>query len=107
MNARRHGLAAKIVATSTAGVEVKVIAAVLAGPNPEPVRRHFAMKAAEAEVELFRIEVARARVSSMAEPSSSSRGNMQTYAQALPVLLRLERYKQRAISQRNRALSCL
>lgn len=107
-NSWRHGLAVQLASNSPVDPEVVALAAVLAGPSPEPVRWHFAVIAAAAELELRRVDDAyKLRTNSTTAPKDSLRANVQSYGDALTDLLRLQRYKQRAISRRDRALRCL
>ena len=107
MNARRHGLAAKADSTLPLPAEVRALAAEFAGPSPEPVRWHFATIAAIEEVKLRRVFEAHMLTSSITAPNGNTRRDIQTFSEALPMLLRLQRYEQRALSRRGRALRCL
>jgi hypothetical protein len=84
------------------------LASAIAGPNPDPCRLHFAKIAAEAEVDLRRVRAVRlsllaSRMSAASEPAHGSHAPVAT----LPILPRLDRYEQRALSRRNRALRLL
>jgi hypothetical protein len=107
-NSWQHGLSVKQDASSPSGLEVQKLAAVLAGPNADPVRLHFATIAAEAEIELLRVRAVRKLLIGfrmMGGPDRSTVGSdTQAYREALPDLLRLDRYERRASSRRNRAM---
>ena len=107
-NALRHGLAVRLPWSGAIDHEVERLAAQIAGPNPDPCRLHFARIAAEAELELRRVRAIRVSLlaSGMPAASTASMPGQEPHA-AAPTLLnlpRLDRYEQRAVSLRNRAL---
>jgi hypothetical protein len=109
-NAWRHGLAAVPAATGAIDRDVERLALRIAGLNPDPCRWHFAIIAAEAELELRQVRAVRlSRLTSMKPPGSLQDRDQGTKALAttLPNLLRLERYERRALSRRDRALRLL
>ena len=110
-NALRHGLAVTPPATSTIDRDVERLASKIAGANPDPCRWHFAMIAAEADLELRRVRTVRLSwLASTTPPGSSPNDRDQErngLATSLPNLLRLERYERRALSRRDRALRLL
>src|SRR4051794_21879778 len=91
LNAWQHGLSVKLDSNSTISPEVEQLAAALAGPNPDPVRRHFAVIAAEAEMELLRVSAVRKVLvrSKTSRGGSTASLDTQAYREALPDL---ERY---------------
>ena len=110
-NALRHGLAMTPPATSTIDRDVERLASKIAGANPDPCRWHFAMIAAEAELELRQVRAVRLSWLASKTPPGSSPGDQDQekngLATSLPNLLRLERYERRALSRRDRALRLL
>jgi len=110
-NALRHGLAVRLPWSGAIDREVERLAAQIVGPNPDPCRLHFAKIAAEAELELRRVRAIRVSLlaSGMPAGSTASMPGQEPHA-AAPTLLnlpRLDRYEQRALSRRNRALRLL
>lgn len=110
-NALRHGLAARLATIGTIDRDVERLASAIAGPDPDPCRRHFAIIAAQAELELRRVRAVRLSSLTSRTPAGSSPPDPQqeteSPATSLPNLLRLDRYEQRALSRRNRALRLL
>jgi hypothetical protein len=109
-NALRHGLAmtcprpARSIATSSVWRR-KALAQI------PTLSWHFAMIAAEAELELRRVRTVRLSWLASKKPPGSSPGDQDQerngLATSLPNLLRLERYERRALSRRDRALRLL
>ena len=110
-NALRHGLAVTLPATGAIDRDVERLASKIAGANPDPCRWHFAMIAAEAELELRQVRAVRLSWLTSKTPPGSSPGDLDQerngLATSLPNLLRLERYERRALSRRDRALRLL
>src|SRR5689334_10165837 len=107
-NSWQHGLSVKLNANSPESAEVEQLAVQFAGPNRDPAQLHFARIAAEADMELRRVQDASKLLISMAgRQGSTGQSDKQAYSEALPALLRLVRYERRAISRRNRALRLL
>ena len=108
-NSLQHGLSVPLNGHRPLSAEFEHLASALAGPNPDPVRLHFAAIAAEAEIELLRVRDVRKNFisSMMAHDVSTGRLDTAAYGEALPGLLRLERYQTRALSRRNRAMRLL
>ena len=110
-NAGRHGLAVTLTATRAIDRDVERLASIIAGANPDPCRWHFAMIAAEAELELRQVRAVRLSWLASKTPPGSSPGDQDQerngLATSLPNLLRLERYERRSLSRRNRALRLL
>ena len=71
-NALRHGLAVTPPATSTIDHDVERLASKIAGANPDPCRWHFAMIAAEADLELRQMRAVRLSWRASKTPASSS-----------------------------------
>jgi hypothetical protein len=117
MNALRHGLAVSVASLPESRPEIELLARAIAGEhNLDPVRWHFALIAAEAEMELRRVRDARcSMLAAMGETASDSgsviEGNAdvpsERLSRSLSDLFRLERYERRAMSRRNRALAVL
>jgi hypothetical protein len=112
-NALRHGLAVTLSATGVTDRDVERLASKIAGANPDPCRWHFAMIAAEAELELRQVRDVRLSWLTSKTPPGSVPGDQDQdqerngLATSLPNLLRLERYERRALSRRDRALRLL
>jgi hypothetical protein len=106
-NALQHGLAVRLRWTGAIDRDIECLASVIAGPNPDGCRLYFARIAAEAELELRRVRAV--RLSWLAATMPADLEACQTHPQAarLPNLPRLDRYEQRALSRRNRALRLL
>ena len=68
-NALRHGLAVRLPTTGTIDRDVERLASAIAGPDPDPCRWHFAIIAAEAELELRRVRAVRLSVSHRQTPA--------------------------------------
>jgi hypothetical protein len=110
-NSWRHGLSVIPHAMFPPSAELRQLVSAFAGPNPDPIRLHFATIAAEAELEVLRVQVVRkSRLESKIGDDPTVMKSEQT-AEGLASLVlelnRLERYEQRAISRRNRALQLL
>jgi hypothetical protein len=108
-NSLRHGLAAKLDTSGQIGREVKSLALAIANKNPDPCRLHFAIMAAEAEFELRGVRAARlaALTLNVLDSPSLELSRLLSSGFALLNLLRLDRYEQRALARRNRALRLL
>jgi hypothetical protein len=87
------------------------LASAIAGANPDLCRWHFAKIAAEAELELRRVRGVRQALLALSTSAGSieSGADHETHARAAVLLNlpRLDRYEQRALSRRNRALQLL
>jgi hypothetical protein len=92
-NALKHGLAAFVLADASAAIEVKRIAPILCGPEADDLEREQALIVAETQVALKRVRAMRTRI--LQEPASAS---------SVEQLLRLERYEDRALSRKKRAV---
>jgi hypothetical protein len=111
LNALRHGLATTTLAYAGYDSEVSRLAARLAGEHDDEERRHWAMMAAQAQIDLLRAleakrshleaEFAAARVRREVDIEGSA------VVAALPMLVRLQRYEDRARARRRRALQFL
>jgi hypothetical protein len=110
-NALRHGLAVTLSATGSIDRDIERLALRITGANPDPCRWHFAIIAAEAELDLRQVRAVRLSWLASKTPPSSSPGDQDQerngLATSLPNLLRLERYERRALSRRDRALRLL
>ena len=71
-NALRHGLAVTLPATDAIDRDVERLASKIAGANPDPCRWHFAIIAAEAELELRRIHAVRLSLLAARPPGSTA-----------------------------------
>jgi hypothetical protein len=91
--------------------DVEHLAAAIAAPNRDPCREHFARIAAEAEFELRRVRAVRLSILAASVPADSAAPEPEQKPGALGASLlelpRLDRYEQRALSRRNRALRLL
>jgi hypothetical protein len=110
-NAFWHGMAVRLPTTSAVDRDVERLASAIAGANPDLCRWHFAKIAAEAELELRRVRAV--RLSLLAAGNSADvtaldadHGTCTSTAMLLN-LPSLDRYEQRALSRRNRALRLL
>ena len=106
-NALQHGLAVRLHWTRAIDRDIECLASVIAGPNPDACRLHFARIAAEAELELRRVRAVRLSLLAATMPADLGASHLgrQTHVPArLPNLPRLDRYEQRALSRRNRVL---
>jgi hypothetical protein len=63
-NSFKHGLSLKMQPSSALNSQIENLAAALAAPVPNPIRLHFAMIAAKAEIELLRIAAVRTLINS-------------------------------------------
>ena len=108
-NALRHGLSVKLPKLATTDHKVEYLAQLIAGPNPDPCRWHFAIIAAEAELELRRVRAIRLSSPALQAGflSFGKDQKMNCLAATLPDLVRLDRYEYRALVRRNRALRLL
>jgi hypothetical protein len=108
LNGWRHGLAAaRLATTGTVDRDVERLASAIAGPNPDACRWHFAIMAAEVELELRRVRTARLERFGSTIAAGSSAPNAeheQNLAIVLPDLIRFDRHEPRALSRRNKAL---
>ncbi len=117
LNSLQHGLAAKPPRTVAIDRDLERLASEIAGPSPDPERRHFALVAAEAELKLRQVRAVRLRLlSELSEgPAASPSSQEETKRAGGPIrptntwvtLLRLDRYERRALSRRDRALRLL
>jgi hypothetical protein len=110
-NSWQHGLSVKLASISPMDSEIERLAIAIAGWNLDPLRLHFAVIAAEAEMELLRVRAVRKFLISSKivgdRIAAGSEQAAQAYGEALPDLPRLDRYERRAVSRRNRALQLL
>jgi hypothetical protein len=111
LNALRHGLAARLPAAGVVDREVERLASAIAGPNSDRCRWHFATVAAEAELELRRVRAVRLSLFTAGNSADATAFNAEQeecVATATFINLpSLDRYEQRALSRRNRALRLL
>lgn len=112
LNAWRHGLAvARAVGTGAVDPDLDRLASAIAGPNPDPCRRHFAKIAAEAEFELRRVRAVRLSLLAAGMPANSAVADPERDPCVSPATLlnlaRLDRYERRSLSRRNRAFRLL
>jgi hypothetical protein len=106
-NAFWHGLAVRLPAIAGINRDVERLASAIAGANPDPCRWHFAMIAAEADLELRQVRAIRLSWLTSNTPPGSSPIDRDQERNSLVTLLRLERYERRALSRRDRALRLL
>jgi hypothetical protein len=92
-NALKHGLAALVLADPNAVAEVDCTAVAIRGSETDGLEEEQARIIAESQVTLKRVRRIRTQV--LAQPPNSS---------SIEQLLRLERYEDRALSQRKRAI---
>ncbi len=108
VNALLHGLAAKPPWTVGGDADLEQLASQIAGPNPDSLRRHFALIAAKAELELRGVRALRLRL--LSELSNGPTGSSSSEKERLRntvILGRLDRYERRALSRRDGALCLL
>jgi hypothetical protein len=94
----RHGLARTLPKSDRINPDAQQLASAIAGPNSDPCRFYFALMAAEAEIELRKLQAI--RLCHLEPPDKD-------LTSALSILPRLERYERRLVSRRNRALRLL
>jgi hypothetical protein len=109
MNATRHGLAIPIHLDSHLQAEIRQLARLLEGNNADRHRRYFANMAAEAEIELRRIQRVRNSMISaqFAAVSRDSGRDGAAVARLIPMLLKLDRYERHARARKMKALQFL
>jgi hypothetical protein len=111
LNAFRHGLSVPLLADLKRAPDVEQLAARLVGQQNDPARLFFARQAAEAELDLERVRVARRAIidRSLARARNPQPDDMQAQAIAdvLPELASLGRYEARAYSRWKRAVQFL
>ena len=107
----RHGLSVTAHSMFPSSTEMRELANAIAGSNPDPIRLHFATIAAEAELELLRVQVVRKSLLASKIKGDTIDVDYEQVAEDLATVLRdlnrLERYEHRAVSRRNRALQLL
>ena len=105
-NALRHGLAVSIASDPQMSAEAKRLSRMIVGTDDDPERLYYARIAAEAEIEILRIRKVRTQlIDSQARRSEdSSDSTIQTVLDALPQLVKIDRYERRALSRRKRAI---
>jgi hypothetical protein len=84
--------------------EVEELARRLAGDNPPAERQFFAMRAAQALLDLRRVQAARSAIFNRRLESGSRINAIQ---ESISEWARLERYEIRALARRNKALQFL
>jgi len=105
-NALRHGLLASLHADPAMSGAVARVAAALGGPNASGHLRALIEPIAEAHVDMLRARSARAAMIDLAAaglPADPER-EAQAIMEALPSLVRLDRYERSAMRRRHRAL---
>jgi hypothetical protein len=111
LNALRHGLAARLPTVGSVDREVERLASAIAGSNSDTCRWHFAMIAAETELELRRVRAVRLSLLTAGSTADSTAQDAEHEAYVSTAMLlnlpSLDRYEQRALSRRNRALRLL
>jgi hypothetical protein len=105
-NALRHGLLASLHADPAISAAAARIAAALAGPNASAPLRALIEPIAEAQVDILRARTARAAMIDQAAAGLPAHPDREAHAiaQALPSLVRLDRYERSAMRRRHRAL---
>jgi len=110
-NALRHGLSVGLPRTVTIAPDVERLASAIARPDLDPCRWHFAVIAADAELELRRVRSVRISVLEAIMPAdmreSGARHNPGVSLQMLTDPAKLDRYEQRVLARRDRALRLL
>jgi hypothetical protein len=109
-NALQHGLAGLALKRGTVVPELERLALGIAGPDPDFYRWHFALIAAEAELELRRVRTVRLEAFASTMPTVSPEAGVvqpNSHSIAMQDLIRLDRYERRAFSRRNKALALL
>ena len=106
-NALRHGVIASMGADPTLSAAAAHIAAALAGPFAPLPLRALIEPIAEAQADMLRIRRARAAMIDLAAAKIRAPGEASAIVEALPSLVRLDRYERSAMSRRNRALRAL
>jgi hypothetical protein len=104
----RHGLAVELDPTLGESGDINLLAAALANGTTDPVRWHFASRAAKAELQLQRVNEARKLLLERSGVfNSSAEQDPALVARLIRELDRLQRYETRAASQRDRAIRLL
>jgi hypothetical protein len=110
-NARRHGLSARAEPTPFVRARIEQLTNILAGPAPSTVRRELAAMVADAQFDLFRIRSIKISILERGEyylndatteaplPDNDASRTIEMSRRALPELLTLDRYEQRALSR--------
>jgi hypothetical protein len=108
-NSLRHGVIASVRSDPGISAAVARIAAALAGPNASPLVRALIEPIAEAEVDILRARNAQVAAIDLAAASIPDDPEREANAilQALPSLIRLNRYERNATSRRSRAMRAL
>lgn len=115
-NAWRHGLASALPPTASQSTRITQIANKLCENDPIPYRYEEALTIAEMQVLIERIRMYRAAITysgsgqqegngrRLKAPKPEQQGPMEGFRQVLPELASLDRYEQRALSRRRRAI---
>jgi hypothetical protein len=129
MNALNHGLSAPARLDAATAVEVECLARWICGDSPTPAQYEYARAIAEEQIMLRRVETAYVAIiehatstaHAAADPNQTKLGvavrretptaapglremSLEALGVALRQLLNLERYKQRALARRQRAM---
>ncbi len=109
LNSLLHGLAATPAWTIAVDADVERLAVEITGPKPDPCRWHIALIAAQAELTLRKVRAVRFRliVELSAEPTIKPSKESRKSTNRWTNLRQLDRYEQRALSRRDRALRLL
>ena len=106
LNAKCHGLAIPIHSLPELQEEIQEFARALTGGSDDPATKYIANMVATAEIELRRIQ--RARISWLnAQIAIQETGGTIRYDDLCRVLLKLDRYEQRAYAKKLRGLQLL
>jgi hypothetical protein len=105
-SALRHGLAANVLADPRLAQKIRLLALAIAGEGADPGTSEQAATIAQAQVVLERVRQARVALIDR-PPSRGSRGRRRpddSFQATIDQLRKLERYEQRAVARRDRAI---
>ena len=108
-NAFRHGLATPVCSDPAVADQVTVLANAFLSPSLAGNSPQAALAAAEAQLEIMRVRqtrtaILKGRTRAIANENTDENARALAFAQEAPLLSAFDRYENRALSRRNRAL---
>jgi len=103
-NALRHGLAVCIADDLELSAEAKRLLGMIVDTDDDARRLYYAGIAAEAEIEILRVRRVRTQLLDSHRSGNFNDSTIETVLEALPQLFAMDRYEQRALSRRKRAI---